>query len=359
MAVPIEGFAVVAQKERIRALLDENAVSAPNSTALSDDDLWCCSFMAHADAQEFLQVLQELELNVSQGPDSDVVLVNEFDRSVEPYCEWLSLAEWEKSVIAWKTGTEPKSIVARDGWDPAKGSGLAFHNPAESDSIEFLRLEDNVEVYLNKETGKEVYIGRTSVPIETTFKVAADVITQHFVSAGQPKLSGEAHQEVSTAVAQLDEVLAKEPDFWNAHWFLGKGHLALGDNELAYKSFLRAFEIESTVEAIPRELCGVCLELGRFEEAVNVAEKAVSLVPDSAELLGNLALAYLLSGSVAEAKKTITAALKMDSNDSINIYLETVINEVAGGVRDQPKSLADLQGNSRKRKKKFWEFWKS
>ena len=84
MAVTIEGFSVVAQAQRIQRLLDDGSVKAPNSTGLSDSHLWKCCFMAKADAEKFLRTLGELGLNVSQGPDSDVVLATEFDRSVEP-----------------------------------------------------------------------------------------------------------------------------------------------------------------------------------------------------------------------------------------------------------------------------------
>lgn len=58
--------------------------------------------MAKADAEKFLRGLEKLALNVSQGPDSDAILVSEFDQSIEPYCEWLNIGVWEKAVIAWR-----------------------------------------------------------------------------------------------------------------------------------------------------------------------------------------------------------------------------------------------------------------
>ena len=164
MAVTIEGFTVVVQKARLQHLLEAEAFEMPNSTALADEQLWKCSFMAHADAGKFLRTLEGLGLNVSQGPDSDAVLVNEFDCSVEPYCEWLAAARWEKAVIAWLAGTRPESVVAREGWDPKVGSGLVFHDPATMKHLVFLRLEDNVEVFRDEKTGREVYIGRTFHP---------------------------------------------------------------------------------------------------------------------------------------------------------------------------------------------------
>jgi tetratricopeptide (TPR) repeat protein len=358
MAIPIEGYSVVAQKARIAFLLESHAFDIPNSTALGDNDIWRCCFMTQTDAVEFIRLLEKLNLNASQGPDSDVVLVNEIDQSVTPYCEWLAITKWEKAVIAWKAGTRPESVTAHQGWDPKVGSGFYFHDGNAHDNLEFLRLQDNIEVYMNKETGKEMYIGRTSTPVEAMFKTASQMIGRHFVTAGEKPVLGKSAEDVASAVRMLEKVLASVPDFWNALWFLGKGQMALGNLELAYQSFLRAYELEKNVEAIPRELAGVCLELGKFDEAVKVSEYAASLKPDDAGVLGNLALVYLLAGRIDESQMSITAAIKITKNDKINNYLSQVIHEIADGKRPRPQSLAAFLSVQSKPKRKFWEFWK-
>ena len=60
MAVPIEGFSVVAQVDRIQRLFDDGSMQPPNATALSDTQLWKCSFMAKDDALKFLKKLEEI-----------------------------------------------------------------------------------------------------------------------------------------------------------------------------------------------------------------------------------------------------------------------------------------------------------
>jgi hypothetical protein len=150
MAITIEGFTVVAQLTRIQPLLDAGSIEAPNSTALHDGHIWRCSFMASVDAHNFLRAMANLGLNISRGPDSDAVLICEFDRSVEPYCEWIHTAFLHKAVIAWKEGTRPETVTARQGWDPKVGSGMTFHDSSAMQHLEFLRLDDKVEVFLNK-----------------------------------------------------------------------------------------------------------------------------------------------------------------------------------------------------------------
>jgi hypothetical protein len=244
MAIPIEGYSVVAQKGRIERLLATGAITAPNRTVLADDDLWRCSFMEQSDAVKFIESLEKLDLNGSQGPDSDVVLVSEFDRSVNPYCKWLVTARWEKAVIAWKAGTRPETVVAREGWDPKVGSGLTFADRDSLDNLEFLRLDGNVEVYRNKQTGKEVYIGRTAPPLEAMFKSAGDTITKHLVTAGEKPVRGGDAEKVEEAVEMLGQVIAARPDVWNAHWLRGKGLMALGKHEMAYRVGFNRVDLE-------------------------------------------------------------------------------------------------------------------
>lgn len=347
MAIPIEGFTVVAKVERVQYLLADNQLTVPNATALSDDSLWRCSFMAESDARRFLQELEALGLNVTQGPDSDAVLADEFQRSVDPYCEWLDLAVWEKAVIAWKQGTSPDTVTAREGWDPKVGSGLQFHDPSSMKSLQFLRLEENVEVYLNTKTRQEVYIGRTSTPVDALFKTGSDIVLKHFVTSGEPALTGAAAQEVSEAAGILEKVIAEVPNWWNAQWFYGKSQLALGNYEAAYTAFRRAYEMEQNVEAVFRELAGVCLELQKFEEAVTIAERGVALEPRNAELIGNLAIALLMAGRLGPARKAIDAATKLAPDDQINQTIARILSELEEGRRDQPASLRDLSKPAR------------
>jgi hypothetical protein len=286
-----------------------------------------------------------------------VVLISEFDRSVDPYCEWIRTGLWDKAVIAWKEGTRPESVTAREGWDPKVGSGLTFHDPSAMQHLEFLRLEDKVEVFLNKKTGKEVYIGRTSTPVDAMFLSASRVVQKHFVAAGAPALTGSAAQEVSNAAKLLEKVVTEVPEWWNAQWFYGKSLLALGDHEAAYTALRSAYNLERNVEVVPRELAGVCLELRRFDEAVAVAEEALALDPDNAELLGNLSLSYLLAGRVEHARRAIDAAIRIAPDDSINRTISRLLSEIAEGERQLPRSLGDLSQPAKPKRRWFRFPW--
>lgn len=354
MAVPIEAYTVVAQKERMIPLLENEQIELPNSTALADDHIWCCSFMAHGDALTFADQLQALDLNTTQGPDSDVVIVNEFDQSIDPYCEWLQIAPWDKAWIAWLAGTEPNSVVAKEGWDPSVGSGVSF---SDGSDLEFLRMDDNIEVHRNKKTGKEVYVARTQTPVEVLYETASKTIGEHMRTAGVPPLNGQPFENVQKAVHDMSLVCEHPSATWQAWWLLGKGQLAIGQNEDAYQSFQHAHRMEPNTTAIPREWGGVCMELKRFDEAVDVAQRAVSVEPDNAELIANLAIAMLFAARLEHADRTIDAAIKLSPTDPINQNIRRMITETQEGRRPQPQSFADLSKPAKPRKK-AWQFWK-
>ena len=365
MAITIEGFTVVAQLDRIQDLLENDSFESPRRS-IKDDELWKCSFMAQDDAENLLALLASHELNVDQGPDSDAVLVSEFDQSVSPYCEWLQIGEWEKAVIAWKSGTDPRTVVAPEGWDPQKGSGLIFHEQ-ESENLEFLRIDGGVEVYLNKSTGEEVFIGRSKVSVEARYKTASRAIFDNMLQPGQPPLDGELASEVSEAVKMLEELLVEGVDTWQVHFILAKGQVALGGVEEAYPLMKKATEIAPEEEVCFRELGAICLEMGNFEEGVLVCEKAVSLRPQNHESLGNLSVAYLMAGRIDEAVKTIAYAMKLNEDDQVNRGVQSIISDVKNETRPMPQTMEELRTpfsrsaspvEQSATKKRFWEFWK-
>ncbi|MGE3241516.1 MAG: tetratricopeptide repeat protein [Pirellulales bacterium] len=357
MAVPIEGFSVVAQRDRIQHLLDDGQFVAPNATALADDHLWRCSFMVREDAAKCLSTLQDLGVNCNQGPDSDAVVINEFDRAIEPYCEWLMIATWDKAVIGWLAGTEPRSVIARDGWDPSVGSGLTFHGGQNDDRLELLRVEGNIEVFRDKESGREVYTGRSTAPVQSLFGAASSIVTKYWRSDHESPLVGDAVGELQQAIEMLNRVIDEAPQFWEAHLYKGKASSALGDVEGAYNAFRRSHELEPNERLILQELAGVCLELGKFTEAVDHAQQAVAFQPDNHELIGNLALAQLLAGNIAAAQNSINAALKLGPNDQITSDVGELIRDVASNQRPLPQSLIEAQSPP-KQKTSFWRFWK-
>ena len=213
---------------------------------------------------------------------------------------------------------------------------------------------------MDKQSGDEVYLGRTRTP-EALFQTACEAIRPHFKVPGQTPVTGEDADDVNSAVADLEKLIADYPDFAQAMFFCGKGYIALGQYGAAYRHFVKGNQLDPEVEGYARELGGVCLELGKFDEAVVIGEKAAALKPDDCETLGNLSIIYLMAQRIDAARKAIQSALKIDPDDKVNQNLYALIESVANGQRDQPMSMKDIRGGNKDQpdsQKRFWEFWK-
>lgn len=149
-------------------------------------------------------------------------------------------------------------------------------------------------------------------------------------------------KQLKEGIRYLDAVTEINPKNFAAFWLKGKAYQALNDSENAYLQFKESFKINKENPDVARELMIECLNLNKFNEGVEVALHASSLDKENAGLLGNLALAYLLNGNLDEANATIKKALQIDPNDSINLNLRVIIEEVKTGKRKKPMKISDL-----------------
>lgn len=305
---------------------------------LTDDDLWACSFMVYTDAVRFMEQLQQAGVESSQGPDPDLVLVNEFDSSVSANCDWLEIGRSERAVIVKRTGAAADPLIAPQGWTPEHGSGNYL-----GEDVEFLRMDGNVSVYFDRQKGCETYVRRSEPDPYEVYIEESRVIEQHLINPGAPVLTGEAVvTRIRQAITNLEWVLESFPQDWRIHYFNGKAKQAIGDLDGAYLSLKNAYLQQPNLETIPREFTGICLQLGRADEAVQAAQKAAALEPDNAHTLSNLACAYLIAGQIAEAVRSINAVLKLNSEDAISQRIGLIINEVIAGTRTQPQNPSQM-----------------
>ena len=343
MAVAISGISIIVRLDSISVSypggLEAFLLNIPNQIFCNDESLIVCSFMAGADAVEFMRELGRLGLSCYPEPNASVVLVNSFQFENADFPDWLEVGKYQRAVIGWISGEEIKTIHGPPGWDPQE-QPLTFATAEEAAKrLEFLRRENNVEVFRDRETGQEVYTGRTNLPLEEMFAEAGGVVTKHMIHPGQAPLSGPEAAKVFRAVEMLEIITERVTDSWRAFWMLAKGQHAIGKSLHAYNAYQAALALEPEEICILRELGGVCLELGKGAEAVDYAERAVAMFPDAHDLLANLAMAHLIAGNTGAAQLTIDAARKFDPSDRTNANIDRFITDVAGGRRAVPKNL--------------------
>lgn len=147
---------------------------------------------------------------------------------------------------------------------------------------------------------------------------------------------------IKKGIQYLDAVTTMNSENWGAFWLKGKAYQALELDQQSYDNFKSAYDLQKENPDVAREFAFACMDLAKGDEAVAVASQALSVKPEDAGLTGNLALAYLIQGDVAQAEAYIRHALSLDATDEINRNLLVKILEVKRGERDIPQRVSDL-----------------
>ncbi|QEF96209.1 Tetratricopeptide repeat protein [Stieleria maiorica] len=349
MPVLLEGTAVVILNEALDRCLEGGASEfhtiAPNAMSFGDGEVTQASFMSHRDAELFRDKLVLMGLRDDED-SPDLVLVDAHNQTMHPTCDWLRLIEYKGNLIASHVTNDSDVVVAPESWDPDAGPTLQ-HMSAEEvrDRLEFVRREERVDVYRDRQTGQLLYSARLHETPQELFKKSADIVLGNMRHPGQPPPPSDVQQAIRGAIGQLQQLVTQQEDAWRVWFLLGKAWHAVDRIPRAIGALERALEVADQPQSIIyKELAGVLLVDGATERACEMGEKAVALAPDDVELLGNLGIAYLLDGRVEIAGKTLEHALAIHPDDSTNQYVMEKIKAVQAGRLSRPKTLAELEG---------------
>ena len=177
------------------------------------------------------------------------------------------------------------------------------------------------------------------------YKEAGDLVRPYMRlsdNQAKPGNGSKAQADLRRGIALYSAVVAYAPTNWAAYWLMGKTYQALRDPTNACDAFGKSFSLQKEKADVAREYMFECLELGRTGEGVMVAEHALSLKPQDAGLLANLALAYTIAGRIPEASAAVEKSLSLNPADEITLNLKRVIREISDGKRPQPKTLGEL-----------------
>ena len=150
------------------------------------------------------------------------------------------------------------------------------------------------------------------------------------------------------ALSLFERVLGLAPENWSAMWLVGKVHQRLGDGGAALAWFERAYQVNPSQPDVAREAALCAMDIGRGDAAVVYAHRATQIEPESPGLHANLALAYLLAGSIEEAQRSIERSLAADASDTISQTIRAIIQHFAANGRTPPKTTTELQDYWRK-----------
>lgn len=202
MAVLCEAISVVVRVDSVERYClggsQRFAELVPNSTFCTDGELFRVGFMVPDDVHDFIEQLRrhglQFDDNASedvrrppQRPESDIMVVDQI-AGPTTFCNWLEcgriqISESAEVTVALLATPRPTGVAAAAGSaDPEQNSpryelhvptGWTYENSlyargsfVDDDDLprrlKFLREDDRFDIYLDSDTGREVFIARTS-----------------------------------------------------------------------------------------------------------------------------------------------------------------------------------------------------
>ncbi|HEY7300497.1 MAG TPA: hypothetical protein VH684_21585 [Xanthobacteraceae bacterium] len=172
MAILVEATSVVVRVEPIRdrfvggwsAFLDQ----VPNRTFCSDNELARVGFMSPEDCKRYVVGIEKAGLCfLRDGKAQDVVVADQM-RGFTALCDWaefgrIKLRSGQTVSAAQLKGTSSRQLFCPEDWKYEGSLSEQFGfvpTGQEHKSLTLLHREGGMEVYLNRLTGKEVYVGR-------------------------------------------------------------------------------------------------------------------------------------------------------------------------------------------------------
>lgn len=168
MSVLVEGITVIFRNATADSLIaggiDAVNRNSPNRTFRTDGLLSAIGFMTPEDTENFVDSLKAVGFNfIDEGHCVDIAVCDQ-NRGFTSTCEWLATETDEQGVrYCWLLGHDVGEMAVQEGWSIEKSlyNTGSFHADGEpKDHLEFLRTENGLNVYLDKNKGKEVYVGR-------------------------------------------------------------------------------------------------------------------------------------------------------------------------------------------------------
>ena len=352
MAVLIEAISVVVRLETLRDRYPGGVEGfqddCPNRSYCADESIARVGFLEPAEMEAFGDKLEAAGFRgMHEGQCLDFVIVDQVHGPIGPSA-WFEWGRHDDGFhIGWLTGTEPGTIYVPQGWtleDSLNLDALEQRDTSrDRDGFEFIREGDDLDVYRDPETGKEVYLTKLPPPDESS-TLSADALVSFLQKPGFSEIdalvgrafaaeeelfmardaqNAEAEEAVRNELTQdllprAEQLLVTSDEKAAAHYAHGVVLRICGQLEDAEAAYLQSLEIAP--DAVPALMeMTICLcELNRPGDAEPYAQRAVELETNSATAWGNLAMLHIQRGDRRNARLALDQALSIDPKNAKN-----------------------------------------
>jgi len=136
----------------------------------------------------------------------------------------------------------------------------------------------------------------------------------------------EMQKNPDKALALLNQVLAQEPNNFEANYQMGRLLTFKKDYNKAIPYYNKSMELDNKVPEIPFNLGFIYMNQGRFDEAVKYYEICRGLSPSfQDEVLTNLGLCYYKSQNYPKAREVLREALKLNPG---NVKAKAILKSI-------------------------------
>jgi Flp pilus assembly protein TadD len=132
--------------------------------------------------------------------------------------------------------------------------------------------------------------------------------------------------ELADARTELEQVIAAEPDLWEAHFAIGLIARRRGDAVGAERALTRVLDLWPEQPDALHELGVALLMAERTDEAIRMLDRAARLRPEDAGYVADAGFAQLRAGNLPAARERLALASELDAADPIT---QAYLNELA------------------------------
>jgi Tfp pilus assembly protein PilF len=149
--------------------------------------------------------------------------------------------------------------------------------------------------------------------------------------AGRGAVSADATR-LRDVRAAFERVLVFDPDIWEAHFGLGLVGRQTEDFAAAARSFRRALDLAPEQADVMHELGVALLASGSKADALGLLDRAAALRPGQAAYIADAGFAHLRAGDLRAARERLRIASAIDAEDPLTrAYLAELERVEAGG----------------------------
>jgi hypothetical protein len=338
MALIISAYDLIVRVDALPMSVAEFGRGVPNHTFCTDDHIARVSFMVVNDREHFASRL---------APVIDRAAIARVDRSSSSVdVPWLERGTHSGVEAVWLRGAPRDPLVVPVGWKPGE---LVFGTWDDmKQHLEYVGKEGDIDVYIDKRTGKKLYTGRTQrspsgaqqAQIAELRSESAALLKPIFDKVfGRQDLGFFEKRKLRGAVEVLERILAIDSSDGAAHWTLGMIARSQAEHGKALDHFRQAYASIPRDLDVGREYAGQCFMSGEGEEGLRVSRALHEQFPDDVAIHSNLALAMLIAGDLDEALATAEAASARDPADPITRNLIEMIRKVKSGSAKRPTRI--------------------